>query len=597
MKKKNLKYLVCSSINNAWPKSKKNYLFFPKNSVIQNNSGKQKQYLKYKISNNRWENKNTLQKDYVYLNNLYEKILLSLSKFLNSHHKTKYSIRFWRIFIGPWLLTFMTVYFDRWHAIKTTLSSENIDITTFLRHSNDALVPNDLEKFQALLDEPSWNQKLYQKIILNFLPSKKIEYSRASIADKEIIVRKENLKTITIQIISKIFSSLGFYKFNKFLFCCTYLGFRNELKLNLKFNQLPTFYKLHKIENKEKYDTSLRRQKVINYKKKNKFEKNLIKILMEEMPICYLEGFKNLQKEVKKLNYPDNPKVIFTSNFLWYDILSIYYTAKRVERGTKLIYGQHGGAYSLSKISWIEEHEKKISDKYLTWGWKEKKNKEKFINPGVLFDTKKFKRSENANKISVLLCGRKYHYHSFESGLGTSSYIKYIAFIEKYLSSLPQSLQEKVILRKPPVGEIDNYTNKSLDFFNNLVGKYHFLNKGSFAESCANSKLIVNTVNSTTFLEVMAVNFPSIVIWNPKTNPIRKEASKYIQLLHKAKILHYNPISAANFTKKIVTNGIDEWWFSNKSQKAVKTFSKFYAKNNTHLLSDLKKEIEHLSNS
>ena len=32
-----------------------------------------------------------------------------------------------------------------------------------------------------------------------------------------------------------------------------------------------------------------------------------------------------------------------------------------------------GRAYGISKYSWPEKHEKKISDKYLTWGWKETK--------------------------------------------------------------------------------------------------------------------------------------------------------------------------------------------------------------------------------
>ena len=38
----------------------------------------------------------------------------------------------------------------------------------------------------------------------------------------------------------------------------------------------------------------------------------------------------------------------------------------------KIIYIQHGGAYGIS-YSWPEEHEKNISDKYLTWGWKDEK--------------------------------------------------------------------------------------------------------------------------------------------------------------------------------------------------------------------------------
>ena len=56
-----------------------------------------------------------------------------------------------------------------------------------------------------------------------------------------------------------------------------------------------------------------------------------------------------------------------------------------MENGTKLIYAQHGGAYGISEYSWPEEHEKQISDKYLSWGWNEDLKKIQKLKNFLLF--------------------------------------------------------------------------------------------------------------------------------------------------------------------------------------------------------------------
>ena len=50
-----------------------------------------------------------------------------------------------------------------------------------------------------------------------------------------------------------------------------------------------------------------------------------------------------------------------------------YYIAKKKEDGTKLLIGQHGGLYGATLFSWFEKHEIKTCDKFLSWGWLEKK--------------------------------------------------------------------------------------------------------------------------------------------------------------------------------------------------------------------------------
>ena len=73
------------------------------------------------------------------------------------------------------------------------------------------------------------------------------------------------------------------------------------------------------------------------------------------------------------------------------DTLLSYYTGKKVDKGAKLIIGQHGGIYGTSLYSWFEKHEVKISDKYLNWGWNDQKLKRKIIKAGILVELENMK--------------------------------------------------------------------------------------------------------------------------------------------------------------------------------------------------------------
>ena len=65
----------------------------------------------------------------------------------------------------------------------------------------------------------------------------------------------------------------------------------------------------------------------------------------------------------------ENPRTIFTSSAWAYDDLFKIWTAEKVENGSKLIIGQHGGHMGVSKFSFYEDYQMKISDTFLSWGW------------------------------------------------------------------------------------------------------------------------------------------------------------------------------------------------------------------------------------
>ena len=71
---------------------------------------------------------------------------------------------------------------------------------------------------------------------------------------------------------------------------------------------------------------------------------------------------------------------------LWYQTKLLFYVASLIEnKKSVFIYAQHGGTYGLAKINWHEKFEISVADKYLTWGWQNKKNTKKIIEEKVAY--------------------------------------------------------------------------------------------------------------------------------------------------------------------------------------------------------------------
>ena len=119
-----------------------------------------------------WDNRDKLEKDYNYLNNFYERILLELSKKLNQLHSKSYSENYWRITVGYWLLYYLSVNFERWENINSAL--EEFDKINFYQSLNikHQPIPSTTREFMNLSSDVKWNHINYTKII-KFINDKK----------------------------------------------------------------------------------------------------------------------------------------------------------------------------------------------------------------------------------------------------------------------------------------------------------------------------------------------------------------------------------------------------------------------------------------
>ena len=125
-------YLIATPIKESLPKNKNNKIVILSESALINENGFQKKYNKFFVNDSRWKNNKNFSKDFAYLNKIFERLIILISNQLNSYHKKNFSLRFWKILIGPWLSTFIHIYFERWNNVQSSLEKFKVDKCIFL---------------------------------------------------------------------------------------------------------------------------------------------------------------------------------------------------------------------------------------------------------------------------------------------------------------------------------------------------------------------------------------------------------------------------------------------------------------------------------
>lgn len=585
-----LNYIVTTRIKKSWPTKKKNSVFFPSIEPLIKYPQKNFPYKKFYICENLWKNNSSLLKKFYYLNSLYEKLLINFTSYLNLKHNTNYSIDFWRILLGPWLQIYLFISFDKWKKISTTIKNFSINKFKKLVFDKNILIPYDMQEFISFTQNDLWHQSINQDICKEILKEKNSEQIDFSIKNINKYIDISKTPKEKLSFFKKfLFTILRFKNTRnyKYLIFRPYIGAFYEFLLSIRLKQLP-IYDLGKKNNiSSKIDSKNRIKLDEIFVPKNKFEKYILKSFKHHLPNIFLENYFDLLIFSEKSNIPKNPKKIFSANALWYDSFFSYHAAKLKENGSKIIYAQHGGSYGIAKYSCYEKHEKKISNKYLTWGWSDKQSNKNIVKKFfILIKNKKYNFDKNKKKLLILLKHRKIYLQSPDSFAACENHSNYLSFLTPFLNNLKKEIKNNIVLRLT----YKNFQSNNFEFFRNLKKKYMFSNI-SFQEDINNARLIINTCNSTTFLETLSSNIPSILVINNKRNPIRKDAFNIFKILVKNNLVFYNTADASNFINEIWSYDIRKWWHQKKIQDAVISFQNNYARPSKNIIQDIKNEL------
>ena len=392
---------------------------------------------------------------------IYEKLLKELSIQLNEINKVNWSVRSWRITIGPWLERYVVIN-NRLNLLKKAKENYTISFKN-VKFEDTSLISLDLLDFTDKANSHEWNEKLIRRLDQLFT----YKSFSSDFLDKNLIKIKFFEKKSLIKLIfEKIKIFLNFFwrffpltKKNNFLLHKIYIGnFFLSFKLFLKLKNFPVKFFFNEERVFKSFDIKIRNKLKINYNLEDINEKIIRYLLKESLPTLYLEGFKDMMHKVNNSHLPNNIQKIFTCN-CWNDSVFKFWIAENINNGAKLYYGQHGSGYGMLKEHNATKHELKICDRFLTWGWTDKKISKNKITPCVSFPIIKekfFKLKKN----DILLIPGPMDFYLFKNELKKPNLIykdldNLNFFIKNTNSIIYRNLHSRPILWK--IGEKKNF--------------------------------------------------------------------------------------------------------------------------------------------
>lgn len=520
-----------------------------------------------------WDNRDKLYNDYQYLMHLYEKVLLELSTKLNEIHGTNHSIRYWRILIGPWLGYFIQILFDRFQMVQSLLSNFGNVEYRYIPIGKFKAIPNSMSVFSAFFISDFWNQLIYQEV-LEYLGIGNKTIVNLSIKTYDFTQKKKSVKARLKESVLS-FLSKTIVRENEAFIQSSYLPFSENIKLQLLLRQIPRIRNSVKIpEFVADYDKRSFSLKLLE-DSEDSFLIFLGIMIPKHIPKVYIEGFSQLREIVRKQRWPSNSRFIFTSNSHNSDDLFKFYAAEQVEKDSKFFIGQHGGHYGVGKWSFMEDHEIKSSDHYLSWGW----NSEEFPTKTVpcfsfiLANKRKLNFDKKGKLLLVTMELPRYSYWMYSAPV-SKQWLEYFSNQVEFVKGLNSEISNELLVRLSP--NVFGWDQK-LRWEDQI--KYLKFDEGNIGitkliRSC---RLFVSTYNATTFLESMGQNIPTIMYWNPSHWELRESAIPYFEKLKKIGIFHDNPVSAAKKVNEVWSD-VYGWWFSKEIQEVKNEFCSKYSR-------------------
>lgn len=545
----NKKILVTTGLQETWGKGFDEILFlgawcrsYSNKDFMQSSQSKTIKY--------HWSNRTKLRNDYSYLEILFERCLSELAESLNTYHNTNYSLRYWRIILGPWLLSYVSVLWDRWESLRVAFETEEFDYTISMSLNAERLTPFDFMNWDKLIINDVWNHHLFNEIIefeyKDRVDINSLDYFQSYDLNKNN-QNKFNYKNKLINLVDWIFGK--FQKNYKVIFVSSYFSLPNLVRLSLKLKQLPRVYSIF-FQNIE-LDGNFQKKRDLrfNLKTNNIFEEFLSKNIKEQIPIAYVEGYKTYVKKISKMNLKG--EIIFTANaHLTNDIFNIW-CAKKVEEGAKLFISQHGGG--LKSEMTVFRHQEKIADKMIVWH-KPLESSHVQLTANKLINIKEI--ASKRKELTIVGYEAKVYTNRAQSGPKADGVKD--DFLQKieFCNALSSEVYKYLRVRSRSHGS--GFFNSGLRYRDEL-GVDKISTHSSLYKAFRCSKVIVCTYPQTTFSEAIRSGVPTILIISEHLWEFEQSFLSLIKELKDNKIIFTCPQEAAKHINNIWESP-DLWW-------------------------------------
>lgn len=525
-----------------------------------------------------WNDRKQLYLDYLRLQNLKEELLTELSDSLNKFHGVDRSKRYWRILLGPWLGSFVELLFDRWTMIQLAVSNFDIKGSIVLDLPAELTIPNDMDSYNRLCLTDLWNHAIYGEIISRWTSVKcenvSFQDRQKGILDleKTEIPKRRLMARLRSTFVRKVFSNNFLSRPTDAFFLRTFVPNRQNVFMQLQLGQVPKLWESPQAPQTIPNLSDRRHLRLMNANHET-FDNCVRSLIPEQIPTLYLEGYHKLQDDAYKLPWPERPRVIFTSASYNSDDMFKAYAAAKVESGSKLVIGQHGGRYGACSWSSDLDHQVAIADRFLTWGWANNNPKHYPALALKLFGL--YPRQDKSDGFLLLInvLFPRYTYYIY-SGPFSSQTCAYFNHHFAFVDALPDHIRSQLLVRLFPWdygwAQISRWRDRHPDVRLDDGA-------GPFWPLVEQSRICVSTTNDTVFLETLGKNIPTVIFWNPTIEELLPSAVPYFDQLKQVGIFHQDSQSAAIKIGE-VWDDVLGWWKQPEIQEARRHFCHRFAR-------------------
>lgn len=538
-----------------------------------------------------YDDHDELFSDFTYIKSLYSLILPIIGDLLNEHHSLNWSSRSFKIFYGAWLHEYLPVIRERYKTIQTALlakPSHSFILTDFNITVSDAV------DFKKKITEDEYNHYLYSKIVKfidrqvyenSYFFSKSIKQVAKGKVTRRLV--KNILKDFllkNLQILCNV-ATRG----SKAAVDRSYFSKKHFKELIVSsfpritpIVHFPTFRHAGLKQDLAGRD-KLQRVFVSLFSPKTDFENFLAQTLIYDMPLSFIESFKDVLHESTNVNLKN--KNFLSSNAILGNQILQCAVANQLSSTSNLIIAQHGGSYGIAKWSMQQFYEIDTADRYISFGWERRglSNIAKISHPKLLLKI----RAAKLRKLNILYitwAPSRYFNRNWSVPIAGSSIIDYYKNILVLVNLIAPNLRSCFSLRIAPS------TYEYRVGVDKLLGDDVKLSTGDFYKDLEAATIVICDHNQTVLIESLSSNKPTIIVWNEDYNQIDSVAESIFADLANVGIFYNCHEKAAAFVNDIAgQNTIYDWWMDANLQKVVASFVTEYGKRNENWISDYQK--------
>ena len=541
--------------------------------------------LKYSVLPCPWDDRDRFYEATRYLDELYERTLNQLAEYLNSVHCISHGQRYWRIMIGPWLVQYLHAVYDRYIHL-TDAFSRNPELQTKMLDPGSFGVPRDTLDQVTRIRGDAYNLQVFSQLLQGMgyafpeqtlnggWPERAAETAERSNGWRGAAgdVGRRGLRLVEVNM-GRVLGRRCYVGL-----CDMYLPRKLTWALAWRTALRAVPFGL-----KREWSFTIPgaafdqpRTGLAALVSSDEFEGVFVRTLPQNFPTLYLEAFQDARVEIQR-KYPRIPPVLTSVNGWDFNEPFKFLAAEAAEKGGRLVAAQHGGGYGIHRYTSYELHESLLSDSFMVWGWADREAEpcRNLPSPKLssLLTGKTAKAgSRKDGPVLFIATSNPRYLHRFHSSPVGSQWRGYFEWQLRFLVAAPDRLRASILFRPHAV----DYGHAIRERIEERFPHIHWDNGQPIYQRLKRCRMVVIDHPSTTFLETLAANVPTVLFWDPQRWEVRDEARPYFESLGEVGILWDSPEAAAAKVESVYDEPWD-WWGDERLQEVRRDFVDRYA--------------------